>query len=57
MSGVTALVLAGSRAGAADPMAMAAGVSHKALLPVGGVPMLARVLEALRDSPALPAPW
>lgn len=51
MSGVTALVLAGSRAGAADPMAMAAGVSHKALLPVAGVPMLARVLEALRDSP------
>jgi GTP:adenosylcobinamide-phosphate guanylyltransferase len=53
VNGVTALVLAGSRAGAADPMAMAAGVSHKALLPVGGVPMLARVLDALRASPGI----
>lgn len=53
MTGVTALVLAGSRAGAADPMAVAAGVSHKALLPVGGAPMLARVLEALRASPEI----
>jgi GTP:adenosylcobinamide-phosphate guanylyltransferase len=50
LSGVTALVLAGSRQGAADPMAMAAGVSHKALLPVAGVPMLQRVLTALRNS-------
>src|SRR5687768_12464821 len=29
-------------------MAKAAGVSHKALLPVAGVPMLLRVVEALR---------
>jgi len=44
---VNALILAGSR-GPDDPMAQAAGVSHKALLPVAGVPMLLRVVEALR---------
>jgi GTP:adenosylcobinamide-phosphate guanylyltransferase len=53
MTGITAIVLAGSRQGAADPMAMAAGVSHKALLPVGGVPMLERVLGALRQTPGI----
>ncbi|WP_338661205.1 nucleotidyltransferase family protein [Pararoseomonas sp. SCSIO 73927] len=52
MSGVTALVLAGQRRGT-DPMAAAAGVSHKALLPVAGVPMLLRVLAALRASPGI----
>jgi GTP:adenosylcobinamide-phosphate guanylyltransferase len=52
--GVTALVLAGQRGGGGpDPMAAAAGVSHKALLPVAGVPMLLRVVSALRASPAL----
>lgn len=51
--GVTALVLAGRRGGTADPMAAAAGVSHKALLPVAGVPMLLRVVAALRDAPAV----
>ncbi|HEV8391071.1 MAG TPA: nucleotidyltransferase family protein [Dongiaceae bacterium] len=44
---MNALILAGSR-GPDDPMAKAAGVSHKALLPVAGVPMLLRVVEALR---------
>jgi CTP:molybdopterin cytidylyltransferase MocA len=43
---VNALILAGSR-GPDDPMATAAGVSHKALLPVAGVPMLLRVVEAV----------
>jgi len=47
VTGVTALVLAGQRRGT-DPMAAAAGVSHKALLPVAGTPMLRRVLDALR---------
>ncbi len=42
--GLTALVLAGSRAGRADPMARNAGLSHKALLPVGGRTMIDRVL-------------
>jgi len=41
-----ALVLAGSR-GPSDPVAAAAGVSHKALAEVGGAPMLMRVLRAL----------
>lgn len=40
-----ALVLAGSRPD--DPLAREAGVSSKALVPVGGVPMLARVLATL----------
>jgi GTP:adenosylcobinamide-phosphate guanylyltransferase len=42
----TAIVLAADRA-AADPVARAAGVSCKALAPVGGRPMLLRVLDAL----------
>jgi len=42
-----ALVLAAGR-GPDDPMAKASGVSHKCLLPVGGKPMLARVIEALQ---------
>jgi len=49
---VNALILAGSR-GPDDPMAKAAGVSHKALLPVAGVPMLLRVVEALRAMPGI----
>jgi GTP:adenosylcobinamide-phosphate guanylyltransferase len=48
----TALVLAGSRGGA-DPVAQAAGVPHKALAPVGGTPMLQRVLDALAQSPSI----
>lgn len=42
-----ALVLAGSRGGP-DPIADAEGVAHKVLAEVGGVPILARVIEALR---------
>jgi GTP:adenosylcobinamide-phosphate guanylyltransferase len=42
----TALVLAGSR-GPDDPVASAAGVAHKCLAPVAGVPMLVRVVETL----------
>lgn len=44
----TALVLAASRP--QDPMARASGVSHKALVPAGGAPMLARVIAALQAS-------
>jgi CTP:molybdopterin cytidylyltransferase MocA len=43
-----ALVLAASRP--QDPVARHAGQSHKALVPVGGVPMLIRVLRVLRAS-------
>lgn len=52
MTAVTALVLAGSR-GAGDPMAVAAGVEHKALIPAGGVPMLVRVVRALAAAPEI----
>jgi GTP:adenosylcobinamide-phosphate guanylyltransferase len=45
-----ALVLAGSRPGARDPVAAAEGVAHKALVDVAGTPMLARVLRALREA-------
>ena len=50
MSGLTALILAGSR-GPDDPMAVATGVEHKALIPVGGTPMLLRVIAALAATP------
>ena len=45
-AGWCALVLAAGR-GPDDPMAKAYGVANKCLIPVGGVPMLARVLSAL----------
>jgi GTP:adenosylcobinamide-phosphate guanylyltransferase len=48
----TALVLAGSR-GPADPVAAAAGVAHKALVPVAGRPMLLRVIDTLRQCPEI----
>lgn len=47
-----ALVLAAGR-GADDPMAQASGARHKCLLPVGGTPMLVRVLTALTSSPRI----
>ncbi|HTK34269.1 MAG TPA: nucleotidyltransferase family protein [Caulobacteraceae bacterium] len=46
MRAATALILAGSR-GPDDPLAAAAGVACKAMIDVGGVPMLARVILAL----------
>ena len=52
----TALVLAGRR-GADDPLASSRGVSHRALLPVAGVPMLARVLTALRGARHVSRIW
>ncbi len=45
----TALVLAGSRPGG-DALAAAHGVPRKALIPIAGVPMLVRVLTALREA-------
>lgn len=44
---MTALVLAGKRDGATDPLALEAGVSHKCLVPVGGRSMLLHVIDAL----------
>ena len=49
MSGPTALVLAGSR-GPGDPLAVHAGVTHKAMIEVGGEPMLVRVVRALASA-------
>lgn len=51
-SGITAVVLAGSRGGG-DAVAAAAGVSHKALAPVAGRAMLLRVLDTLRAVPRI----
>ena len=48
----TAIVLAGGR-GPDDPMAKAYGVSHKCVLPVNGVPMLRRVVDALQKSQSI----
>lgn len=47
-----ALVLAAGR-GPDDPMASAYQVSHKCSIPVGGVPMLVRVLKALDACPLI----
>lgn len=45
-----AVILAAGR-GPDDPMAKAYGVAHKCLLPVAGMPMLARVVRALAATP------
>lgn len=44
---VRVIVLAAQRDGKLDPLAAAAGVSHKCLVPIGGRPLLAHVLDAL----------
>lgn len=49
---LTALVLAGSRAGG-DPLATHAGVSHKALIDIGGRTMIERVVAALAAAPSV----
>ena len=50
MSGITAVVLAGSRPGS-DPLAGAFGTDLKALVPVGGKPMVRWPVETLLASP------
>jgi len=42
---VTALVMAGKRSGALDPLAARAGVAQKCVVPVLGVPMIERVVK------------
>jgi len=44
------LILAGQREGVVDPLCEAAGVTHKAEIPVLGIKMLDRVIEALINS-------
>ncbi len=46
---IAGLVLAGRR-GAEDPLARVTGASHRALVPVHGIPMLLRVVHALREA-------
>jgi GTP:adenosylcobinamide-phosphate guanylyltransferase len=50
----TALVLAGTR-GEGDPLARAQAARHRALIDVAGVPMLLRVVRALRACPEVGA--
>lgn len=49
----TALVLAASRRGADDPVARLQGMSHKCLVTLDGVAMVARVIDALRATPEI----
>ena len=48
-----AVVLAAQRRGRIDPLAARHGVTHKCLVPIGGRPLLAHVLEALARVPGL----
>src|SRR5687768_15775988 len=50
---VIAIVLAGQRRGAVNPLAARAGVSHKCLAPIAGKPLIAHVLATLTALPAL----
>ncbi|MEO1167535.1 MAG: NTP transferase domain-containing protein [Pseudomonadota bacterium] len=50
MSVPTILVLAGKRDGALDPLAERAGVSHKAVIPVAGKPLISHVLRRLEEA-------
>ena len=52
MNNLTALVLAGTRAGG-DPLAAGAGVSHKALIDVAGRAMIEHVVQALDAVPEI----
>jgi GTP:adenosylcobinamide-phosphate guanylyltransferase len=52
MSRWTAIVLAGSRPGT-DPFAAEHGTDLKALIPVGGIPMVARPVRALLGAPEI----
>ena len=53
MQTVTALIMAGKRSGALDPLAQRAGVSQKCVVPVGGRPMIERVVEAVSQTPEI----
>lgn len=50
---VTVILLAGQRAGAGNPLAVRAGVSHKCLVPIRGKPLLAHVLDTVTQLPAV----
>ncbi|MCA1748075.1 MAG: nucleotidyltransferase family protein [Parasphingopyxis sp.] len=46
----TLLVMAGKRDGTLDPLAARAGVSHKAVVPIGGKPLIGHVLATLEEA-------
>jgi GTP:adenosylcobinamide-phosphate guanylyltransferase len=50
---VTAIILAGQRAGVLNPLAERAGVSHKCLAPIRGRPLIAYVLDTVCSAPAV----
>jgi len=52
-----AVVLAGERKPGADPLARAAGVPSKILVPVGGVPVIDRVVDAIESTAAIDSRW
>lgn len=52
---VIAIILAGQRAGAVNPLAQRAGVSHKCLAPIRGRPLIAYVLDTVTSAPAVRA--
>ncbi len=47
----TAVILAAQRAGTVDPLAEAAGLSHKCLVPIAGAPLIGHVAAALSATP------
>ncbi|MFN7159467.1 MAG: spore coat biosynthesis protein F, partial [Erythrobacter cryptus] len=53
MSRASAIVLAGRRDGALDPLAAAHGVADKCLVPVLGTPCIEHVLAALAAAPEI----
>jgi GTP:adenosylcobinamide-phosphate guanylyltransferase len=50
---VTIILLAGQRAGAVNPLAERAGVSHKCLVPIHGRPLIDHVLDTVTGLPAV----
>lgn len=52
---VTAVILAGRRSGIHDPLAVAADVPLKCLVPVAGKPLIDHVLSAVISSPSVSA--
>ncbi len=52
---VTALIMAGKRSGALDPLAAHAGVAQKCVVPVNGTAMIARVVEQVAACAAVDA--
>jgi GTP:adenosylcobinamide-phosphate guanylyltransferase len=50
---VTVIILAGQRAGIRNPLAAAAGVSHKCLVPIAGKPLIEHVFAAVAELSAI----